>query len=257
MEKDQRRDDEIDLKAVFMALIKKIWLVVLVGLLFALLAIVGTKLFIMPTYQSTTKMYVLSKQDQDMLTSSDLQVSTLLTQDYMQVIKSRTVAETVIAQLDLDMSYEVLLSKLSVETASDTRIITISVIDENPYQARDIADAVRDVSAEQIKRVMNSEAVNVVDKANIPDKKYAPHIMKNGFMAGLIGCVIVTFIIVMQCVLDDTIKSSEDVEHYLELGTLGVIPLSKNEEKHKMSFIRELKRKRKRIGIKIRGKKQW
>lgn len=257
MEKNQRRDDEIDLKAVFMALIKKIWLVVLVGLLFALLAIVGTKLFITPTYQSTTKMYVLSKQDQNMLTSSDLQVSTLLTQDYMQVIKSRTVAETVIAQLDLDMTYEVLLSKLSVETASDTRIITISVIDENPYQARDIADAVRDVSAEQIKRVMNSEAVNVVDKANIPDKKYAPYTMKNGFMAGVLGCFLVSFVVALQCVLDDTIKSSEDVEHYLELGTLGVIPLSKNEEKHKMSFIRELKRKRKRIEIKIRGKKQW
>lgn len=244
MEKNQRRDDEIeiDLKAVFTALIKKSWFIILVGVLFTLLAVIGIKLFIKPTYQSTTQMYVLSKQDKDMLTSSDLQASTLLTQDYMQVIKSRTVIETVIAQLDLDMTYKDLISDLSVETASDTRIITISIVSDNPYQARDIADAVCDVSSEQIKRVMNSEAVNVVDKANIPDEKYAPHVMRDGLIAGMIGCFIVTFIIVIQCILDDTIKSSEDVERYLELSTLGIIPLSQNDGKHRIGFIEKLKK---------------
>lgn len=235
MKNNQRRDDEIDLKIIFNALLKRLWLIILVSLLFALISIVQSKFFIAPTYQSTTQMYVLTKQNQE-LTSSDLQASTLLTQDYMQIIKSRTVAETVIARLNLHITYETLISKMTVETAADTRIITISVIDESPYQARDIADAIRDVSAEQIKNVMDSEAVNIVDKANIPTSKYAPNIMRNGIMMGIVGFCLTVFITIMQCVLSDTIKTSEDVERYLELNVLGVVPLSKNKKTDKRIF---------------------
>lgn len=255
METNIQREEEIeiDLRVIFFALLGKTWLIILVGLLMALLAVTGTKLFVQPTYRSTTKMYVLSKQNQDTLTSSDLQTSTLLTQDYMEVIKSRTVAEIVIAKLKLDMTYEELVKKLDVTAASDTRIITIHVIDKDPYQARDIADAVRDVSAEQIKDVMNSEAVNIVDRANVPEKKYSPSIKKYGLIAGIAGCLIVIFIVVVQCILDDTIKTAADVEHYLELSTLGTIPLSKNEAERER-YLKKKKRKRRK---KNRGKRLW
>lgn len=251
METNIQKDEEIeiDLRVIFFALVGKAWLIILSGLLTALLVVMGTKLFITPTYQSTTKMYVLSKQNQDTLTSSDLQTSTLLTKDYMEVIKSRTVAEIVISQLGLDISYEDLISKLDVTTASDTRIITIHVIDEDPYLARDIADSVRDVSAEQIKDVMNSEAVNIVDRANVPEEAYTPKIKKCGLIAGVIGCGIVILVIIMQCVFDDTIKTTADVEHYLELSTLGTIPLSQNEiesRKHQKKRNRKHRKKNRR-----------
>ena len=136
-------------------------------------------------------MYVLAKQNNDTLTSADMQTSTLLTKDYAEMIQSRTVTEAVIAQLGLDMTHEQLVNKISVSNTTDTRIITISVLDKDPYMARDIANA-RDVIKPQniYKNVMNSEAVNVVDEANIPAEKYSPSVSKNGLIGGVLGCMI-------------------------------------------------------------------
>ena len=44
-----------------------------------------------------------------------------------------------------------------------------------------------------------------------------------------------SIIIIVQYLLDDTIKSSEDVEKYLELSTLGLIPNFDTVEKKKKS----------------------
>ena len=245
MEQNRQRDDEmeIDLREIFSLLISKIGIIILSGIILALVAIVGTKLFITPQYQSITKMYVLSKQDNNTVTNSDLQTSTLLTKDYAELIKSRTVTEAVIAKLGLDLTHEQLLGKLEVETTTDTRIVTIKVLDEDPYMARDIANAVRDTAAEHIQNVMNSEAVNVVDEANIPDQKYSPSTMKNGFIAGVLGCFLAVAIILLQHISNDTIKSSEDVEKYLGLSTLGTIPLNKDDVKAKKKRIKNYKRR--------------
>lgn len=245
MEQNQQRDDEIeiDLREIFSLLISKIGIIILSGLILALVAIVGTKLFITPQYQSITKMYVLTKQNNDTLTNSDLQTSTLLTKDYAELIKSRTVTEAVIAKLGLDMNHEDLIGKMTVETTTDTRIVTIRIVDEDPYMARDIANAIRDTAAEHIQNVMNSEAVNVVDEANIPDKKFSPSTMKNGMIAGLLGCFLAVAIILIGYISNDTIKTSEDVERYLGLSTLGTIPLNKDDVKSKKKKIKNYKRR--------------
>ena len=47
---------------------------------------------------------VLNKQDSNTLTSADMQTSTQLTKDYAELIKSRTVLEGVIAQLNLNIT---------------------------------------------------------------------------------------------------------------------------------------------------------
>lgn len=231
MEKDN--DIEINLAEIISVLLRKAWLIILVGLIFAMLAVFGTHLFVTPKFQSTTKIYVLSKQSQESVTSNDLQVSTLLMQDYIQVIKSRTVMESVISRLNLDMKYEELLHKIDVSSTSETRIIEITAIDDDPYRARDIADTVSEISTEHIKNVMNSEAVNVVDKANVPDTEFTSPTKKYAVIAGLMGCMIVILIIVIRCLLDDTIKSSEDVEKYLGLSTLAMIPATKQENETK------------------------
>lgn len=245
MELNQQRDDEIeiDLREIFSVLMSKIGIIILSGMILALAAIVGTKLFITPEYQSVTKMYVLSKQNSEVLTSSDLQTSTLLTKDYAELIKSRTVTESVIAKLGLKLSHEQLLGKVEVATANDTRVVTIKVLDEDPYTARDIANAVRDTAAEHIKNVMNIEAVNVVDEANIPEHKFSPSAMKNGLMAGILGCFLAVLIVLIQHIGNDTIKTSEDVERYLNLSTLGTIPLNKGDTKARKKRIKNYKRR--------------
>ena len=236
----QNNDEiEIDVLELFHVLLDKIWVIILAGAVAALAVVAATILFITPQYQSTTKLYVLSKQDSNTLTSQDMQTSLSLTKDYAELIKSRTVTEGVITQLNLDMTHEQLLSKMTVDSATDTRILSISVRDADPYVACEIANAIRDVAANHIKNVMDIDAVNVVETANIPENKISPSIKKNGLVGGVAGVAIAIAIILITYLSNDTIKTQEDVERYLGLSTLGTIPMSevdrknKNKKKHK------------------------
>ena len=224
---------EIDLGEVFHLVISKLGVIILSGILLGVLSIIGTMLFITPKYESTTKIMVLNKQDNNTLTSADMQTSTQLTKDYAELIQSRTVLEGVIAQLNLDMTYKEMLNKVSVETSSDSRIVSISVTDEDPYTASEVANAVRDMAAEHIQSVMDIEAVNVVDTANIPNEKASPSLAKNGVIGGLLGVIIAMAAVIIIYLTNDTIKVEEDVERYLGLSVLGSIPFSEKESRSK------------------------
>ena len=202
------------------------------------MAIIGTMLFITPKYESTTKIYVLNRQDSSTLTSQDMSTSTQLTKDYAELIKSRTVTEGVIAHLQLDISHEALLKMLSVETSTDTRIVAIRVRDTDPYRAAEIANSVRDVAAQHIQSVMDIEAVNVVETANIPDHKASPSLSRNGVIGGLLGVLLAAVIVIAVYLTNDTIRTTEDVERYLKLSVLGSIPLQGKEKKAKKKKIR-------------------
>lgn len=226
-------DIEIDVLELFHVLLNKFWIILLAGIIAGLAFIGGTILFITPQYESTTKMYVLSKQDNNTLTQQDMQTSLSLTKDYAELIKSRTVTEGVIAQLNLDLTHEELLKKMAVDSATDTRILSITVTDADPYEACKIANAIRDVAANHIKNVMDIDAVNVVETANIPDQKASPSITKNGIIGGFLGVLLSVVIILIAYISNDTVKTQEDVEKYLGLSVLGTIPLTETDRKKK------------------------
>ena len=226
----ENQEVEIDLGEIFHVLLGRIGIIILSGIVLGLVSIVGTMLFIDPQYESTTKIVVLSKQDNNTLTNQDMQTSTLLTKDYAELIKSRTVTEGVIAELNLDLEHKELLEKISVENQTDTRIVAISVRDEDPYMASQIANAIRDVASVHIQEVMDVDAVNVVETANIPNEPASPSLVKNGILGGVLGVVLSVIIILAVYLSNDTVKTPEDVERYLQLSVLGNIPLMDKEK---------------------------
>ncbi len=237
---------EIDVLELLRVLIDKIWFIILAGMIAGLAFIAATLLFITPQYESTTKMYVLSKQNSDTLTNQDMQTSLSLTKDYAELIKSRTVTEGVITQLGLELTHKQFLRKMSVDSTTDTRILSITVSDEDPYEACEIANAVRDVAANHIKNVMDIDAVNVVETANIPDGKSSPSLKKNGALGGLLGVFLAVVFFLAAYLANDTIKSQEDVERYLGLSTLGTIPLTDTMKSGKKSKKRKKSRGRRK-----------
>ena len=222
---------EIDLWEVLMVLVSKIPLMIAVGVFSALIVFMFSKFVISPTYQSTTKIYILNKQDNTNVTYSDLQMGTQLTKDYAELIQSRFVLEEVIQQLGLDMTYEGLKGKVDVVATTDTRIISITVRDGDPVRAMETANAIREASAIHITNVMDIEAVNVAETADMPTRKSSPSVGKMTVLGGLIGVVLVAAIAVAVYLMDDTIKTAEDVEKYLGLSTLSLIPLNEGEKK--------------------------
>lgn len=232
METKQYNNDEIeiDLREVFILLLSKAWLIALVGMLTAIIGFVLSAFVIAPTFESTSKIYILNKQQENTVTYSDVQLGTQLTKDYAQLITSRLVLEKVIEDLNLteineDIDYEAMLDKVEVTTPTDTRILSITVTDTDPVLAMEIANSVREAAAVHIKNVMDIEAVNVVETANLPMEKAGPSITKWTLIGGCIGAFLVMAFVLLIFFTDDTIKTSDDVEKYLGLSTLALIPL--------------------------------
>ena len=226
MEKDtvhQTDEIEIDLWEICLVLIHNLALIISVGIMAALVAFLATQLFGVPKYESTTKIYILNKQENNAVTYSDIQLGTQLTKDYAELIQSRFVLEEVVQGMGMDLSYEEMKKKVSVTTPTDTRILAI------PVMAMQLANAIREAAAVHIMNVMDIQAVNVSETANMPMKKAGPSVLKNTFIGGVIGVFLMIAIVLVRFLMDDTVKTPEDVEKYLHLSTLAVIPLNEGE----------------------------
>lgn len=234
---------EIDLGEIFGLLLYRIWIILAVGMFAATMGLVISKFLLAPVYESTTKIYILNKQDSTTVSYSDVQVGTQLAKDYAELVQSRFVLEEVIQELNLDLEYEKLEKKLSVSTPTDTRILAITVEDTDPVLAMNLANAIRETASVHITNVMDIEAVNIVETANLPLKKASPSVVKWTAIAGALGVFLVCVIVLVIYIMDDTIKSSEDVEKYLHLSTLAMIPVEEDEESAARN---KAKRKRKK-----------
>lgn len=240
----------IDLSELIGFLWGKAYIIILAGILAALVAFGGTQLLITPKYTSSTSMYMLTRSDGNTgLTTSDLQTGTQLTQDYMELVKSRTVLEQVITVLNLDMTPAELGDSITTSNTENTRILTIEVENEDPHVAQEIADAVREAASVTIEDIMEIDAVNTIETANLPENPSSPSVMKNTAIGGALGIVLAAAILVLIFILDDTIKTPDDVDNYLGLNVLTSIPIQEGEQavkRTKRRTTRKMARKMKR-----------
>lgn len=221
----------IDLVELFGVLRRKCYLILLTGILTGYAAFAVTQTFITPKYTSSTSMYMLAESGDSGLTYNDLQTSTQLTQDYMEITKSRTVLEKVIATLNLDMTVEELNDIITTTNIDDTRIMTIEVEHEDPELAQDIADAVRETASNKIEEIMDIETVNTIEEANYPTSPSSPSVVKNTAVGAGLGALCVVGFIILFYIVDDTIKSPDDADNYLGLNVLASIPIQDGKAK--------------------------
>lgn len=234
---------EIDLRDLFMVILKRGWIIVLAGLVTAMVAFGYSRFYIAPQYQSTTQIYILNKTENSSITYNDLQTGSQITNDYMTLVKSRPVLEEVISELNLNMDYKSLANKIRLSNPSGTRIITFIVEYSDPVLAKKIVDSVRDASSEHITKIMNIEKVNTIEEGNIPNQRVSPSLSKNTIIGGFLGGFIAIAIILLIYFLDDTIKTPDDIEKHLGLSVLSSIPIQegmqtsgKNSRKKKMQI---------------------
>jgi len=225
---EKKEEFELDLVGFFYYLRKKLLIVVIAALLSALIGLLVTA-FIIPTeYTASTRSYVLNRSDESAVAYSDIQLSSQLLNDYKVLITGRNVTQEVIDDLDLKFTTGQLAQMIHVSAPDNTRVVQISVVDTDPQRAADIANAVCSTASEQIQAIMAVDAVKTVYEAVVPTQPSSPNMGNNlllSFFIGLLGTVIVMFIVY---VLDDSIRTEEDVERYLGLSTLGVIPMSQS-----------------------------
>jgi len=225
MEK-RENEFEIDLLDLLNHLKKKCWVVIAAFLAFAVAGFLFTKLFITPEYIASTRIYVLNRGSENGVVSSDYQISNYMVSDYTVLITGRNVTSKVISELDLDLSDSQLAGMISVKSPANTRVLQIDVTDTDPARAADIANSIRRIASEQIKDITDADAVNLVYEADVPKAPSAPSAMKNTALAAILGAVAAIGILTVLYIMDDTIRTEEDVERYLNISVIGVMPIS-------------------------------
>lgn len=221
---NQDDEIEIDLKELFFVMRRKLWVLILTGMLGAAVSGIFTATMMKPVYTSSTMLYIVNKTTT--LTSlTDLQLGSQLTKDYKVLVTSRPVTSKVIENLDLNLDHEQLLRKLTVANPQDTRILTISVEDNDPYMAKAIADEMASVAASRMAEIMDTAPPNIVEEGYVPTRQTSPSLVKNTAIGGMAGLFLAAVIVLAVFVMNDTIKTPEDVEKYLQLNVLGTIPV--------------------------------
>ena len=226
MNNQEKQAVEIDVFAMLKTLWKRKFSIVLVALVFAIAAFGYSAFLAKKEYQSTSRIYVVSRQNQDnnALTNSDLQAGSYLVKDYREIILSQNVLSQAIEELKLDLTPAELSKKISVSVPTDTRILSITAKDGDPKEAARIANGLRNVAAEKIIAVTKVSDVTTLDEAEVPQSPSSPNIRRNvllGFIAGA-GLMVVLMVVVE--VLDDRVKRPEDVEELMGLTLLGIVP---------------------------------
>ena len=226
MNNQENQAVEIDVFAMLKTLWKRKFSIVLVALVFAIVAFGYSAFLAKKEYQSTSRIYVVSRQNQDnnALTNSDLQAGSYLVKDYREIILSQNVLSQAIEELKLDLTPAELSKKISVSVPTDTRILSITAKDGDPKEAARIANGLRNVAAEKIISVTKVSDVTTLDEAEVPQSPSSPNIRRNvllGFIAGA-GLMVVLMVVVE--VLDDRVKRPEDIEELMGLTLLGVVP---------------------------------
>lgn len=226
MNNQENQAVEIDVFAMLKTLWKRKFSIVLVALVFAIAAFGYSAFLSKKEYQSTSRIYVVSRQNQDnnALTNSDLQAGSYLVKDYREIILSQNVLTQAIDELKLDMTPAELSKKINVSVPTDTRILSITAKDGDPKEAARIANGLRNVAAEKIISVTKVSDVTTLDEAEVPQLPSSPNIRRNvllGFVAGA-GLMVVLLVVVE--VLDDRVKRPEDIEELMGLTLLGIVP---------------------------------
>ena len=221
---DNHNDMELDLVELFHRLKKKLWVIATAMVVFAALGFAVSQFLMTPKYTASTRMYVLNRTNETNVVYADIQTSTYLLTDYKVLITGENVTKEVIEILDLEDTPRQLERKIEVTAPDNTRVLQINVTEDDPQLASQIANCVRVVSSAQIEEIMDVDAVKLVYEADVPDKPSSPNVMLNTLIGAALGLFGSVFILVVAFMLDDTIRTEEDVERHLGLSTLGVIP---------------------------------
>jgi len=238
---NNRQDDDettIDLGEIFAILLDKIWIILLVGALVGIFAFSISRFILVKKYTTSTQILVMNETPKnsttgtsDSVSVSDLQSSTYLTKDYMIMVKSKPVMKAVIEELGLDLTYSQLADKISVSSPEETRILTITVEDTNPEMAKKIADSVREAAITHIQSIIGVDTVKAIDGeigAVVPTSPSSPNWKRNTIIGFLMGVFIACLVVILSFVLDDTLRTQDDVENKIGVSVLVNFPYDEN-----------------------------
>ena len=224
---------EIDLAELFRVLLRKWWLIAVTALLATAIAIGVTKIAITPKYQSQAMIYILTKTT-SVTSMVDLQIGEAITGDFEIIATSKPVIDAAIEEIkrteNVTFTRKDIKEMLSITNEDDTRILMIRAIHENPEYACWVANAIADATSERMAEIMKSDPPTTVERAEVESVPVSPSLLKNAVIGFMLGAIAICGLLLVQFIMDDTIKTEDDIERYLGESTLVMIPNIKSKK---------------------------
>lgn len=214
---------------LFQLLKNHLKLVIALPIIFALVTAVGSWIFMANTYTANVSMYVLansSETQSNTSLSTDLSASQMITNDVSELIQSERVLNQAANQLGMSES-ELKGYDIEVTSSTTTRLITISVTGDTPNSAAAIANGIADTTNSVAQEIMNIEAVNVIDQAEVPTSPSGPPRTMYTAVAFLAGIFVAVAIVVLMDMINTRIRKPEEIEELLDIPVIGRIPVIK------------------------------
>lgn len=217
---------EIDLAQLFRAVVKKLWLVILVTVLAGGLAFAGSKLFIKPTYRSTFTAYVNNKQKEagSSQSNADILASKSLAHTFSELITSRSVLVEAATAVNLDLSYSALWKMVSTSINNETEIITVSVKTTNAEASYMLATSIAKTALKVTPEIVEGGSMKIVDMPVRPTGIYSPNYTQLTVIGALVGFVAIVLILCIRQFFNDKVQSEEELSEHYNIPVMGTIP---------------------------------
>ena len=225
--------EEINLTDLLRYFFSKMLVIILITIFCGLLGSMYTLFMQTPMYKSTTTLLLANVSTFDSATnisnnlSTDITLNQKLVSTYREIITSKRVLKQVIKKLDLIYEYETLKKMITVDSVSNTEIISVTVKSPNPETSKEIANEVANTFCDEIVNIYQIQNINIIDKAEINDVPYNINLVKQIIIYLLIGFVLGSVVVFIMYYFDTTLKTKEEIEEKVGLPVLGIIPLKK------------------------------
>ena len=225
--------EELDLKELFNIFWHKKIEILLIVLIFGVIGVIYTLGFVTPMYSASTTLVLASSGKNENLpdtgittsTATEITVNSKLVSTYSELVKSKNILRQVISNLNMKIEEDTLRKNITVSSVKDTELIQITVKNEKPSYASQIANEIAKVFTEKVKEIYKIENVQIVDEAEVPNEPSNINHKRDVAIFALIGLVVSIGYVLLLNMLDTTVKTSEDIEEGLKLPVLAVIPV--------------------------------
>jgi capsular polysaccharide biosynthesis protein len=218
----------MDIREILNIIKKRMLMIELITLAFAVTAGVISFYVMKPVYESKTS-FIISKPMSETTpqTYNDVLMYQNLIKTYSAIAESKAVSKLVAGELNSKYTVLDLQESTSVTSQANTQILLISVRNKNPQDALNIVKAMSDAFInESTKLFSDGGVIKVMDEPELPTIPVKPNKKLNiaiGFILGLMVSSGLAFIFEY---MDKTIKTENDVDKYLDdIPVLGIIPM--------------------------------
>ncbi|NMD70867.1 hypothetical protein HHO41_11235 [Bacillus sp. DNRA2] len=202
-------DKEINIKKLVYVIRKRIWIVIALSILFALLGGVYSMFFTKPLYESSSRLIVNAEPE--------------LMNTLMVMIEEPSFLEYVVGTLNLDTTPENLSEHISAESIEGSSIVKISVVDEDPKMAKLIADTTAMVFQKEIPKLLEFKDISIFSTAKVSSDPINDDHETRILLGLVVGALSGIGLIFLMNFFDNTIKSEREVELLLNLPVFGSI----------------------------------